>query len=267
MARRRRARSVEIVFETHSTTTDNERWVASGWLDGQLSPLGHRQAKELGERRVRGGDRRGVLLGPRARDRDGAHRLRRAGAADLPRLAPARVQLRDAQRHRRGEARGRAHQARDRPVLGRGELHRRGRAGAELPAGPCRLATRNDACASSAIRRRSGRSTTSSRARRSTSSSRARSAGSRAGSTRSPSTADRVACPGTYALVVASLPIGFAGAEAPAQWPQPRSAPRRDRLSAAGRVTAGRRRDAGAPACEGRPEDARGHSLAATPAV
>jgi alpha-ribazole phosphatase/probable phosphoglycerate mutase len=52
MARRRRARFVEIVFETHSTTTDNERWVASGWLDGQLSPLGRRQARELGERRA-----------------------------------------------------------------------------------------------------------------------------------------------------------------------------------------------------------------------
>ena len=52
MARRRRARHIEIVFETHSTTTDNERWIASGWLDGQLSPLGRRQAKELGERRA-----------------------------------------------------------------------------------------------------------------------------------------------------------------------------------------------------------------------
>ena len=51
MARRRRASTIDIVFETHSTTTDNERWVASGWLDGQLSALGQRQAKELGERR------------------------------------------------------------------------------------------------------------------------------------------------------------------------------------------------------------------------
>jgi alpha-ribazole phosphatase/probable phosphoglycerate mutase len=50
MARRRRASKIEILFETHSTTTDNERWVASGWLDGQLSPLGRRQAKELGDR-------------------------------------------------------------------------------------------------------------------------------------------------------------------------------------------------------------------------
>ena len=48
--RRRRQPGVSIVFETHSTTTDNERWVATGWLDGQLSPLGRRQAKELGER-------------------------------------------------------------------------------------------------------------------------------------------------------------------------------------------------------------------------
>jgi 2,3-bisphosphoglycerate-dependent phosphoglycerate mutase len=50
MARRRRASRIHIVFETHSTTTDNERWVASGWLDGQLSTLGRRQAKELGDR-------------------------------------------------------------------------------------------------------------------------------------------------------------------------------------------------------------------------
>ena len=49
--RRRRQSGVTIVFEVHSTTTDNERWIASGWQDGQLSPLGRRQAKELGERR------------------------------------------------------------------------------------------------------------------------------------------------------------------------------------------------------------------------
>src|SRR5882672_4492736 len=43
--------SVSIVFETHSTSTDNERGVASGWLDPSLSETGRRQAKELGERR------------------------------------------------------------------------------------------------------------------------------------------------------------------------------------------------------------------------
>jgi 2,3-bisphosphoglycerate-dependent phosphoglycerate mutase len=52
VARRRRVSQIEIVFETHSTTTDNERWIASGWADGQLSPLGRRQAKELGDRRA-----------------------------------------------------------------------------------------------------------------------------------------------------------------------------------------------------------------------
>ena len=50
--RRRRETKVEIVFETHSTTTDNERWIASGWLDGRLSPAGRKQARELGERRA-----------------------------------------------------------------------------------------------------------------------------------------------------------------------------------------------------------------------
>ena len=50
--KRRRQPKIEILFETHSTSTDNERWVATGWLDGELSPLGRRQAKELGERRA-----------------------------------------------------------------------------------------------------------------------------------------------------------------------------------------------------------------------
>jgi broad specificity phosphatase PhoE len=35
--RRRRASKIEIVFETHSTTTDNERWIASGWLDARIA--------------------------------------------------------------------------------------------------------------------------------------------------------------------------------------------------------------------------------------
>lgn len=42
---------VEIVFETHSTTTDNEDGVASGRFDASLSELGKKQAEELGERR------------------------------------------------------------------------------------------------------------------------------------------------------------------------------------------------------------------------
>jgi broad specificity phosphatase PhoE len=43
--------SVEIVFETHSVSVDNERGVATGWLPGALSETGKRLAKELGERR------------------------------------------------------------------------------------------------------------------------------------------------------------------------------------------------------------------------
>ncbi len=43
--------SVEIVFETHSISVDNERGIATGWLDGELSERGRRLAKELGERR------------------------------------------------------------------------------------------------------------------------------------------------------------------------------------------------------------------------
>jgi broad specificity phosphatase PhoE len=42
---------VEIVYETHSTTTDNENGIATGWLGGRLSVEGRRQAAELGERR------------------------------------------------------------------------------------------------------------------------------------------------------------------------------------------------------------------------
>ena len=42
---------IEIVFETHSLSTDNERGVATGWLDGGLSEHGRAQATRLGERR------------------------------------------------------------------------------------------------------------------------------------------------------------------------------------------------------------------------
>ena len=110
MARRRRASTIEIVFETHSTTTDNERWIASGWLDGQLSPLGRRQAKELGERRA-DDELVAVFCSDLARAVETAQIAFGAPrAADLQGLAPPRVQLRDAERHRRRATRGRAHQ-------------------------------------------------------------------------------------------------------------------------------------------------------------
>lgn len=42
--------AVTVIFETHSTTFDNENGIASGWNDVRLSPAGLDQAKELGER-------------------------------------------------------------------------------------------------------------------------------------------------------------------------------------------------------------------------
>ena len=43
--------SVELVYETHSTTLDNERGIATGWLDGELSERGREEARRLGGRR------------------------------------------------------------------------------------------------------------------------------------------------------------------------------------------------------------------------
>ena len=43
--------AVRIIYETHATSTDNEDGIASGWLPGQLSEHGRREAGELGERR------------------------------------------------------------------------------------------------------------------------------------------------------------------------------------------------------------------------
>ncbi|MCT9934953.1 histidine phosphatase family protein [Planotetraspora sp. A-T 1434] len=39
------------MYETHSTTTDNEAGIATGWLAGELSPRGREEAGELGARR------------------------------------------------------------------------------------------------------------------------------------------------------------------------------------------------------------------------
>jgi len=42
---------IELVFETHSLSTDNERGIATGWLDGELSERGRDLAGVLGRRR------------------------------------------------------------------------------------------------------------------------------------------------------------------------------------------------------------------------
>jgi len=49
------AEGLEIIFETHSLSEDNERGIASGWLDTGLSERGRELARALGERRRRDG--------------------------------------------------------------------------------------------------------------------------------------------------------------------------------------------------------------------
>jgi broad specificity phosphatase PhoE len=43
---------VTIIFESHATTTDNEKHLSSGHNDVSLSKLGNKQAKELGQRYI-----------------------------------------------------------------------------------------------------------------------------------------------------------------------------------------------------------------------
>jgi alpha-ribazole phosphatase/probable phosphoglycerate mutase len=42
--------AVQIIFETHAVSTDNEAGVATGWLPGALSPRGRELARALGKR-------------------------------------------------------------------------------------------------------------------------------------------------------------------------------------------------------------------------
>ena len=43
--------AIELVYETHSTTVDNEERRGTGWLPGELSAVGREQARALGARR------------------------------------------------------------------------------------------------------------------------------------------------------------------------------------------------------------------------
>lgn len=43
--------SIEIVFETHALSEDNERGIATGWLPGRLAPRGRDYAAAMGRRR------------------------------------------------------------------------------------------------------------------------------------------------------------------------------------------------------------------------
>ena len=42
---------LELIYETHATTVDNEEGRATGWLPGELSAAGLEQARALGRRR------------------------------------------------------------------------------------------------------------------------------------------------------------------------------------------------------------------------
>jgi hypothetical protein len=76
---------VQVVFETHAMTVDNENGIATGWLPGELSGAGLENARELGLRRdVTAGV--ASLLGERSRDRDG-QRVLLVGHAATRRLA------------------------------------------------------------------------------------------------------------------------------------------------------------------------------------
>ena len=43
--------AIEIVYETHSISEDNEQGIATGWLPGRLSDAGRTNAASLGQRR------------------------------------------------------------------------------------------------------------------------------------------------------------------------------------------------------------------------
>lgn len=43
--------SIQLVYETHSISEDNENGIATGWLDGRLSERGRLLAGDLGARR------------------------------------------------------------------------------------------------------------------------------------------------------------------------------------------------------------------------
>jgi broad specificity phosphatase PhoE len=43
--------ALQLVYETHAITTDNEAGIATGWLPGRLSERGRETAAELGRRR------------------------------------------------------------------------------------------------------------------------------------------------------------------------------------------------------------------------
>jgi broad specificity phosphatase PhoE len=66
--------AVEILYETHAVSTDNEAGIASGWLPGELSPTGRQLATRRGERHRHPYRRRRVRLRPGSRGPDSPDR-------------------------------------------------------------------------------------------------------------------------------------------------------------------------------------------------
>jgi 2,3-bisphosphoglycerate-dependent phosphoglycerate mutase len=78
---------MQIVFETHSISEDNEQGIATGWHDGQLSARGRILAGELGARRRYDG-LQAVFTSDLARDRNGQNPFR---TVPMPILADWRL--------------------------------------------------------------------------------------------------------------------------------------------------------------------------------
>ena len=100
--------AVEAVFETHSLSEDNERGVATGWLEVALR-AGQATGRGAGRAPPPGSSRGRLRVRPRTRGRDRRDRVRRHGDPAAQGLAAARVRLRRAERHAgRAAARGAA---------------------------------------------------------------------------------------------------------------------------------------------------------------
>jgi hypothetical protein len=97
--------AIEVVFETRSTTVDNEQGGATGWLPGELSELGRAQARQLGQRRS--GDGISAVFSSdltRAAQTAAVARVGRTGSADgrePQRIQPADSRYQRSVRHNR----------------------------------------------------------------------------------------------------------------------------------------------------------------------
>ena len=125
--------SVEVCFETHSTSVDNELGIATGWNEGELSETGRRQAVRLGDVAATIASRR-LHVGSSPRGSDGRAGVRRVAASDRPGSPIAGVQLRRAERHAARQLEAERRLRIDEPVPGRRELAAGRRPGGRLSA-------------------------------------------------------------------------------------------------------------------------------------